>query len=116
LNGRAVQDVWILPSRDERARLGIEPVEWGTAVRFYDPAIGAWRVNWSGPGRGRAYAFVARERGDEIVLEGEGDAGAQLRWTFCEITGDRFRWTNEIMWPGEDWILQQEMDVRRDRR
>jgi hypothetical protein len=113
LEGRAIQDVWILPSREQRARPGTEAVEWGTAVRFYDPAIAAWRVSWSGPGRGRSYAFVARERGGAIVLEGDGDAGAQLRWRFSEITSDRFRWTNEIRWPDEDWSLQQEMDVCR---
>ena len=114
LDGRAVQDVWILPSRRARAQGDGEPVEWGTAVRFYDPALGAWRVNWSGPGRGRSHAFIARERDGEIVLEG-GDDDARLRWTFSEITADTFHWRNEILEPGGDWRLQQEMRVRRRR-
>jgi hypothetical protein len=47
-------------------------------------------VSWSGPGRGRAYAFVARAVGDEIVLEGS-NAVQELRWIFSEISLQRFR-------------------------
>ena len=111
LDGRAVQDVWILPSRSARAS-GAEPIEWGSAIRFYDPDLGAWRINWSGPGRGRSYSFIAHATASGIVLEG-GAGEIELRWTFSAITDRSFRWTNEIRDEDGDWCLQQEMRVRR---
>jgi hypothetical protein len=35
LGGRGVQDVWLVPGREH-----------GTTIRFYDPALGAWRSTW----------------------------------------------------------------------
>jgi hypothetical protein len=93
LEGRAVQDVWIVPPRVERER-GAEPYEYGTSLRFYDPAIGAWRSTWHGPVQGVVIPFIARGEGEEIVLEGRHPDGRRLRWVFSEI-GDRgFRWRN----------------------
>src|SRR5918911_5769208 len=43
LEGRAVQDVWIVPRREERGRTSPVPSDYGTALRLYDPAIDAWR-------------------------------------------------------------------------
>jgi len=103
LGGRAVQDVWISPSRKDQLRLGVPAVEWGTAVRFYDPNIDGWRVSWSGPCKGRQLAFVARESDGRIVLEGDG-----VQWVFSEIEEDRFRWTAL-----EDGRVVQEMRVWR---
>ena len=38
LEGRAIQDVWILPG-----------VFYGTTLRIYDPGIDAWHILWSDP-------------------------------------------------------------------
>jgi hypothetical protein len=72
LNGRAVQGVWIAPSRRDRQR-GEPPVDWGTTIRFYDPRIDAWRSTWIGPVKGFVLPFIARPIGDKIVLEGRFD-------------------------------------------
>jgi hypothetical protein len=103
LGGRAVQDVWICP-----------PLEHGVSLRFYDPAIGAWRSTWVGPVRRRVQTFVARAVGDEIHLDGHTDDGVALRWAFSDITPSSFHWRNEVA-DGADgaWRLQQTMDVRR---
>ena len=114
LDGMAIQDVWIFPSRAHRAETGEGPVEHGVSVRFYDPDVGAWRSTWVGPVRRRVHTFLARAVGDEIHLTGEADDGTPLRWAFSEITPQRFHWRNEIAdGPGGAWRLQQEMDVRR---
>jgi hypothetical protein len=51
LGGRAIQDVWIAPSRAERAAKGAssDSGEWGSTLRLYDAEIDAWRVTWIGP-------------------------------------------------------------------
>ena len=51
LDGRAVQDVWRVPV-DPADALHMRAFH-GTTVRFYDPAIGAWRSTWLDPLNGR---------------------------------------------------------------
>jgi hypothetical protein len=70
LEGRAVQDVWIVPRRSERDKASAIKSDYGTTIRFYDPAIDAWRVVYASPMHGDLLMFVARQVGDEIVLEG----------------------------------------------
>ena len=119
LGGRAIQDVWIAPSRG--ARLGSEFAgrdgEWGATIRFYDPAIEAWRSTWIGPRHCVVMPFRAGSVGDEIVLEGSFEEGVQTRWIFSEITPDSFSWRAvESKDEGASWTLLQEMDARRQPR
>jgi len=111
LEGRAVADVWTVPPRTERD--GAPPLEYGVTVRFYDAELGAWRVVWCGPVRGRQIVFVARPRGDEVVLEGrEGDE--RVEWIFSEIGADAFRWRAQTSRDdGATWSVVQEMRARR---
>jgi hypothetical protein len=113
LNGRAIQDVWIAPSRDEQQRLGVRPREWGTAVRFYEPDSDTWRMVWSGPYRARQILFIAHEDGDRIVIEGEEEPGKTLNWIFSEIKPDSFHWHAVVLEPDGSRRKVQEMAVRR---
>jgi hypothetical protein len=113
LEGRAVQDVWIVPTRAERAA-GAAPYEFGTTLRFYDPRIDAWRSTWIGPTNGTVLPFIAREVGDEIVLEGRNADGLPIRWIFFDIRPDAFRWRYALSRDaGRSWSKVQEMAVRR---
>jgi hypothetical protein len=113
LEGRAIEDVWIVPSRAERLR-GAEPYEWGTTLRFYDAAIGAWRSTWIGPAQGAVIPFIGRAVGGEIVLEGRSAEDWPMRWIFSDMTPDTFRW-RQMRSPdgGATWRLYQSMAVRR---
>lgn len=112
LAGRAVVDVWIAPRRSRREAAGLG--EWGMTVRFFDPAINAWRSTWHGPGRGLVLPFVARPVGDEIVLEGSFEEGNVTRWIFSEITPARFSWRAiESADGGTTWVTVQQMAARR---
>jgi hypothetical protein len=116
LGGRAIQDVWIAPSRAERlsGQFAGRDGEWGATLRFYDEAIGAWRSTWIGPRKGVVMPFLARKVGEEIVLEGSFEEGVRSRWIFSEITADSFSWravdSND---DGESWTLLQDMKARR---
>lgn len=94
LGGRAVQDVWIVPSRGDPAE-GQAPGFHGTTIRFYDPAIDAWRSTWLDPPNGKIRRFIGRPAGPDIVLLSDDEEPA-LRWTFTGITRDSFRWNGEI--------------------
>lgn len=114
LEGRAIVDVWIAPARP--LRHGPMPVsgEWGMTVRFYDPAIDAWRSTWHGPKNGVLMPFIGRLVNGEIVLEGSFEPGVASRWIFSAITADTFHWravTSRDGWKTE--TLEQEMSARR---
>jgi hypothetical protein len=113
LEGRAIQDVWLYPPRSANGATA-QRGEYGTTVRFYDPRIGAWRVFWAGPVLGVVRTFVARQVGDEIVLEGLREDGSRVRWIFSEIEPRSFRWRAVVSADdGATWTLVQEMAVRR---
>lgn len=113
LEGRCIQDVWIAPRRSLRDPAA-PPGEYGTTLRFYDPAIEAWRSTWIGPVRTVVLPFIARAVGDEIVLEGSFEPGVTTRWIFSEIASDAFRWRAVESRDGwQTQQLKQEMRARR---
>jgi hypothetical protein len=114
LGGRAIQDVYTVPPRTEQEREGIEPLVHGTTVRIYDPSLDAWHIVWASPLAGVALNFVARKRGDEIVLEGSTDDGSLLHWIFSDIGPSSYRWRAVSSSDGGgSWRTRQEMAVRR---
>lgn len=113
LEGRAVQDVWIIPTRANRIKPGMPDGEYGTTVRFYSEKDDAWKVVWIGPIKNRLNTFLAKEIKDEIVMEAENEKKFQMKWIFSEITNNSFRWRSIINEDGENWKLVQEMIVTR---
>ena len=103
LEGRAIQDVWILPD-----------IFYGTTLRIYDPGIDAWHILWSDPLRQFYTRQIGRARGDAIVQDGKNDAGEAVRWSFIEITPHSFHWRGERSRDaGNTWELQAEFFARR---
>jgi hypothetical protein len=102
LEGRAIQDVWILPG-----------IFYGTTLRVYDPALDAWHILWSDPLRNFYSRQIGRKQGNDIVQVGtHGDL--TLRWTFTDITPDSFRWVGERSADGgKTWALQSDYRGRR---
>ena len=111
LDGRAVADVWICPTRAARAQ-GAPDGEWGLSVRFFDPSIDAWRSTWHGPLRGLVIPFIARPSPGGLTLEGEHD-GTVLRWIFTDVTDDRFEWRAEEHRPGDAPFIRQRFHASR---
>lgn len=103
LQGRAIQDVWILPD-----------FFYGTTLRVYDPGIDAWHILWSDPLRQFYSQQIGRAHGPDIVQLGKSDDGADTRWSFTDITADSFRWLAEFSTDGgTTWRLRAEFKCRR---
>jgi hypothetical protein len=105
LEGRAIQDVWILPG-----------VFFGTTLRVYDPGLDAWHILWSDPLKQYYTRQIgrARGRGKDIVQEGTAGDGAAIRWSFTEIEPNAFRWLGERSRDGgASWQLQADFRARR---
>lgn len=115
LQGRGVQDVWIVP-KGQHGRRKDTQFEYGTTVRIYDPTINAWRVTWHGPLRNNFQNFIAQAVGDEIVLTGGKAGSLPMRWIFSDIEPNRFNWRAEISTDGgTSWFVIQTMHAERAR-
>ena len=115
LEGRAIQDVFIVPAR--WARRPAQPAtgnRYGTTLRVYDPKLEAWRVTWINPVSGVSHTLLGRQRGEDIVQEGRDTDGSLVRWSFSEITPRSFRWRGELSGDeGKTWRLAAEFRGRR---
>jgi hypothetical protein len=111
LEGRGVQDVWIVPPRHERADRG-DNYEYGTSLRFFDGTRNAWQSTWIAPMHRIVRTFIARRSGDDVVPETTEGETPRMRWSFTGIETNAFIWRNEL-WTGSAWRIQQTFHARR---
>ena len=114
LQGRAIQDVWLIPRLRDR-RPGIEPLPgagnwYGTTLRIYDPGLDAWRIFWSDPATNFFTQQIGRAQGADIVQTGHDPRGGSMRWIFSELQPDSFHWTAERASDDRKW--RREVDIR----
>jgi hypothetical protein len=117
LEGRAVQDVWIIPRPSERAKLPNPGLfSYGTTLRVWDPNKRVWQVTWINPVTGTHVHLVGRRNGKDIVQVGTNSEGTPIRWSFIDITENRFRWTGETLdVDAKTWLLQGDFRAKRIR-
>ena len=110
LEGRAVQDVWIMPRIGERsASLDKRLNMFGTTLRVWDSSIRAWRITWSNPAGEHFEHQIGRWSGNQVVQIGTRPDGTPTRWRFTEITSESFHWLGEALAPdGVTWNLEGE--------
>ena len=120
LEGRALQDVWMIPRRSARKPgeppkpLAVTSSWYGTKLRVYDPGIDAWHILWSDPATQFFSRQVGRAHGEVIMQEGRHESGALLRWSFSNITPKAFDWLGEVSADkGITWRRQVEVRARR---
>lgn len=90
LEGAAVEDLFICPSREERVSNPQPDGEYGVALRIFNPNKKCYDMIYS------ANAYITRltfekENG---MLVGTPDYDANARWIFKDITEDTFHWQN----------------------
>ena len=103
LEGRAIQDVWILPGFFH-----------GTTLRVYDPNLDAWHILWSDPLKQYFARQIGRAQGVDNVQQGRNEAGEAIRWRFTDITENSFCWLGErSLDDGATWQLQARFLARR---
>jgi len=118
LEGRAIQDVWIMPRRSDRTpALAKTNNMYGTTLRVWDASIQAWRITWINPVSGHRSEQIGRRIGSDIVQVGARPDGTPTRWRFTEITPDSFRWLGEALEPdGNTSKLEGEFRATRARK
>lgn len=116
LEGRAIQDVWIVPSRgpqrDDDA--AANAFSYGTTLRIYDPRNDAWQIQWSDPVISNFLTMIGRKEGADIVQLGRDREGRPIRWSFSDITSRSFLWRGETSHDdGKTWHLDVEFTAKR---
>ncbi|WP_455673435.1 hypothetical protein [Phocaeicola sp.] len=104
LEGTAVQDLFICPSRKERLTDYQPDAAYGTAVRMYNPDTEAWDILYTE--LGGAIQLEARRENDNIVqtLAGNKD----MCWVFSEITRTSFHWQHLVCRDGK-WVAEADL-------
>jgi hypothetical protein len=110
LEGRAVQDLWIFPSRNNRSpdidKLGNR---YGTTIRMYDFQTGLWRIFWLNPVNGTVSTLTGRRSDNDIVQTGWDKAGNPIKWVFTDIATTSFRWyAARSVDNGKTWKIETE--------
>jgi hypothetical protein len=101
LEGRAIQDVWIVPRRGQRPGDAVAgQFAYGSTLRIYDPKLDAWRIQWTEPVLGAYLSMIGRAQGDDIVQLGKDEHGHDVRWSFRDIRPASFLWRGEISGDG----------------
>ena len=113
IEGQAIQDVFICPSRSERANQSYSDAAYGTTIRLYNPKTRLWEILYAQ--QGYPTHFVGHRDGEgNIVQTMVGHHDFQMIWTFSEICPDSFHWTNSMSVDGgKTWTLQGELYAKR---
>jgi hypothetical protein len=108
--------VWVVPPRGSQRQgdAAANTNVYGTTLRVYDPRIDAWQIQWTDPVKQSYLGMIGRREGGNIVQLGKSPDGNLIRWSFCEITQESFRWRGEVSVDnGATWWLDVEFLARR---
>lgn len=115
LEGRAIQDVLVVPRRRDR-HPGMPPKgnRYTTALRIFDLAIDAWRVFRIDPLNRTWLAMIARQEKDRLVSQGSDESGKLVRKTMFDLSDDAFRVREEASHDGgATWQTHMELRALR---
>jgi len=116
LEGRAIQDVWIVPPRGElrHGDAAANVNSYGTTLRVYDASIDGWHIQWTDPVSRNFLQMIGRQQGDDIVQLATRPDGHLIRWSFLQITPNSFLWRGEVSADnGTTWRINTEFTARR---
>lgn len=113
LEGRAIQDVWIVPPRGQRHHDATAQAQsYGSTLRIYDPRDDSWQIQWTDPVTLNFCSMTGRRDGADIVQLGRNASGEEIRWRFLQITADSFLWRGETATAG-GWRRDAEFTATR---
>lgn len=109
LEGMAIQDVIILPSRETKTEIPHPLTEYGTSLRIYNPDTHAWDVAYGFTGK--IIRLEARKQNDMIVLTNIDDD--KRKWVFVRIEQSSFHWQNVTVKEDGEWYINADIYAER---
>ena len=115
LEGRAVQDVWIMPRRPNIAAVLDRGMNmYGTTLARGTRRFKAWRIAWTNPVSGHREEQVGRWNGRDILQEGTRAGRHEDAVDLHGDHGNSFHWRGEALYPdNETWTLEGEFIAKR---
>lgn len=111
LNGQAIQDVWMVPSKDSKEKES-NYFEYGTSIRSYDLKTRKWKVTWIGPILNQYFVFDVEQINNEIHLKLINHENLKMRWIFYDIKEKTFQWKSEIFLMNKcEWFTNCHMEL-----
>ena len=108
LEGTAIQDIFICPSRKERAMKAQANAEYGTTVRFYNPSKDTWDICYGG--YGFMHILEAKQIDNQIIVENKDASDGLNQWVFSDMTPVSFHWQNRTSYDsGNTWQVNFEV-------
>lgn len=102
LDGTAVQDLFIVPSRSER-KINPQPDgEYGATIRIYNPNTHHWDIYYGCTGS--SFRLEGKKENESIV-QTEISEG-KMKWIISDITEDSFKWKKLICDDNGVWNLE----------
>lgn len=105
LEGTAVQDVFICPSRKARIKDYQPDAAYATTVRMYNPNTEAWDILYTE--LGGATLLEGRREGDKIVQTEVSEK--KIKWVFSEMTDTSFHWQRIVQRSDNSWETEAEL-------
>lgn len=105
LEGTAIQDVFICPSRKARIKDYQPDAAYATTVRMYNPNTEAWDILYTE--LGGATLLEGRREGDKIVQTEVSEK--KIKWVFSEITATSFHWQRIVQRSDNSWETEAEL-------
>lgn len=105
LEGTAIQDVFICPSRKARIKDYQPDAAYATTVRMYNPNTEAWDILYTE--LGGATLLEGRREGDKIVQTEVSEQ--KIKWVFSEITDTSFHWQRIVQRSDNSWETEAEL-------
>ena len=102
LNGFGIQDLFIVPSREERKRLNMPNAEYGTTIRMYNPYSDNWEIYYTCVGE---YTRLSAENTDGKIIITE-TSEKKMKWIFSDITEHSFHWQNWMQDDSGEWVVR----------
>ena len=109
LDGRAVEDVWIVdPSGTRKER------EVYTDVRYFDPNLRTWKAVFFDPEHASVASFTGESGGDGLILHSPDLGAPDSRWSFINVRADSMVFRDEASDDGgKSWRLRSEYHLTR---
>lgn len=114
IEGCAIQDVFICPSRPNRQGDMFKNAAYGTTLCWYNAQEHCWEAVYADK---ESYTTLkAQKDKSDIVLTCTNCEGYQMKWIFSDITSDNFHWRNIISNDnGENWTVAGQLFASRRR-
>lgn len=109
LEGRAIQDVFICPSRATRDTNPQPDGEYGTTFRIYNPKTKKWDISYACTGY--ITRLEAQKECEKIVLT--EITHKKEKWVFSEINDNSFHWQDVNVTEDGSWHINADLYAKR---